>query len=82
MKYSYSTQSKAILRTFPQTAQYFVAVHNPTIIATGTLVSVPTTYPANSLSINNVVTGGNLNKIKRGMTLWAGQEGARYDRGQ
>ena len=83
MKTALTAGQQAIWRVTPQSTQYYLAAHYPKIIAEGVLQAVPTTYPGNSLSMTGALNGlgYNLTNIKKGMTLWVGQEGARYDLG-
>jgi hypothetical protein len=84
MKQAYTAQGLSYIRSRPQSSLYYLAAHAPKIIAEGVLQAVPTTYPGNSLSMTGALNGFgyNLTNIKRGMTLWVGSEGARYDTGQ
>lgn len=83
MKQAYTAQGLSLIRSRPQSSLYHLAVHAPKIVAEGSLVAAPTTYPGNSLSMTGALNGFgyNLTNIKRGMTLWVGNEGARYDTG-
>ena len=67
MKRAFTATEKSILRTKPQSTEWYLAVYRPASVLQGRLNAKPTTFSGSGIVLNSVT--GNFTSVVEGMTL-------------